>query len=191
MTEASSYAPTTDTYAPTYGSCPSLVFNVDPDKCPADSTSLLLCNAVGLSTKDLCVTSVEICPDKPGPTDCAFQGGARRLLANADARADAGPYVRADSRTDARADAGPYVRADAGPDGRADAGPDVRADAGPDARADAGSDGRADSWTDDYASPSPNRRRRGTGDPHGRRHVALRPTGRRGDVRPHQRLGRE
>ena len=159
MTEASSYAPTTDTYAPTYGSCPSLVFNVDPDKCPADSTSLLLCNAVGPSTKDLCVTSVEICPDKPGPTDCAFQGGARRLLANADARADAGPYVRADSRTDARADAG--------------------------------SDGRADSWTDDYASPSPNRRRRGTGDPHGRRHVALRPTGRRGDVRPHQRLGRE
>ena len=78
MTEAPSYAPTTDTYAPTYGSCPSLVFDVDAAKCPADATSLSLCNRVGLSAEDLCVTSGEICPGQPGPTNCRALQGARR-----------------------------------------------------------------------------------------------------------------
>jgi len=86
MTEAPSYAPTTDTYAPTYGSCPSLIFSFDAAKCPADATGLPLCNEAGLKAGAPCVTGAEIFPDQPGgpgPTNCLAEFGQderRQLL---------------------------------------------------------------------------------------------------------------
>jgi len=77
LTDAPSYAPTTETYAPTFGSCPPIG---NPDTCPDDAAGLPLCNAVGLSTGDKCITGPDICPDQPGPTNCPAFQVARRLL---------------------------------------------------------------------------------------------------------------
>ena len=81
-TDAPSYAPKTDTYSPTLGSCPPLGDYID--SCP--STRLLiqmglpLCSEVGLAMFDYCITGPQICPDQPGPTNCPAFQVARRLL---------------------------------------------------------------------------------------------------------------
>ena len=82
MTEAPSYAPTTDTYAPTFTGCPPLVLISDPASCPADATSLPLCDEAGLSPGDRCVSNKAICPNTPNNTAIcpAVFGTARRQL---------------------------------------------------------------------------------------------------------------
>ena len=60
VTEAPSYAPTTETYAPTLGACPPLGV-LRPDQCPLDTTGLPPCTDVGLGLSARCVAnSVEI-----------------------------------------------------------------------------------------------------------------------------------
>ena len=79
MTDAPSYAPTTDTYAPTLGGCPPLGPVLAAD-CPADASGLPSCNERGLEPLSLCVGNNITCLGGVPSTNCsAVLVGGRRL----------------------------------------------------------------------------------------------------------------
>ena len=91
MTDAPSYAPTTESYIPTRSptvtdvptqtnsTCPPLVA-VSPGRCPATAAGLTSCGAGGHQPGELCfVANATQCPGAP-PNSCIVVFGARRRL---------------------------------------------------------------------------------------------------------------